>query len=146
MGRGSFSNLHQQMIFSSSLDLAIMGAHIIRGGARSGHLVAMRYLIAGIAIMKPRILWKLILFIGMISHAMRSSRLSAPSAAQNKKFSNIVLSVESVWGNTTVESAISLKMIFQKCITIAMNVESAELGAKRISFTVNRVVAAILSR
>lgn len=58
------------------LDLGIMGAHTIRGDARSEHLVVVTFLIAGIAIMKLRILWKPILLIVMISHAMKLKRFA----------------------------------------------------------------------
>ncbi|KAB5552354.1 hypothetical protein DKX38_009665 [Salix brachista] len=55
---------------------------------------------------------------------------------QNKKFNSNAFIVGCAWESTFAPNASSSMMIFQSSSTIAMNVASAELEGRRISFTV----------
>ncbi|KAG6769754.1 hypothetical protein POTOM_025415 [Populus tomentosa] len=55
---------------------------------------------------------------------------------QNKKFNSNAFIVGCAWGSTFSPNASSSMTIFQSSSTIAMNVASAELEERRISFTV----------
>ncbi|XWS66815.1 hypothetical protein CRYUN_Cryun05aG0233200 [Craigia yunnanensis] len=81
------------------------GVSIIEEGARSGHLVAMRYLTAGIAIMNPR--------------------LFVPCVTENKMFNSIALTVGFAWESIFVPNATFSMMKSRKISTIVMNVVSA---------------------
>ncbi|KAF9597186.1 hypothetical protein IFM89_016327, partial [Coptis chinensis] len=100
----------------------------------------MKYLIVGIAIMKPRIPWKFIHLIGMTFLAMKLIRLFVPCVTQNKMSTRIALTVEFAWGNTFVEFAIFSMMMCQRINITALDVEFAERVAKRIFSTVIDVV------
>lgn len=124
-------------------DTGNMVVLIIDGGAVSGHLVAMRSLIADIATMRQRMPWMLIQTQVMTFLVMRCSRLSVQYVALNKMSSKYVSTVECVWANTSVRSASSMMMISQNSNTTVMVVAFVELGDEIISSTATNVVAAI---
>lgn len=103
----------------------------------------MRYLTAGIAIMKLRMLLKSIPFIGMMFPDIKWKGLYALYATQNKMFNKIVKVVEFAWGIISARYANSLMTTFRRNNSIVMNVEYVELVARRTFFTATNVGVAI---
>lgn len=87
-----------------------MDVHTIGGGAKSGRLVAMKSLTAGIATMKQRPVRRMTpsdtKLFGIILR-----RLFAQFATPSREFSKLVRLAEFAWENTSAASAISLMMM-----------------------------------
>ncbi|KAG5566631.1 hypothetical protein RHGRI_002255 [Rhododendron griersonianum] len=128
-----------KMSLQWSLNPEISGAFITGGNAKSGHPVVMRFLIAGIVIMKRRTHWTLIPFVGTTFRDMKLKWSYAPNVALSKMSNKIALAVEFAWGSTFARNANSSMMMFQRTNTTVMDVESAELEARRISSTATSV-------
>ncbi|KAG5566633.1 hypothetical protein RHGRI_002255 [Rhododendron griersonianum] len=100
-----------KMSLQWSLNPEISGAFITGGNAKSGHPVVMRFLIAGIVIMKRRTHWTLIPFVGTTFRDMKLKWSYAPNVALSKMSNKIALAVEFAWGSTFARNANSSMMI-----------------------------------
>nr|GMD92258.1 E3 ubiquitin-protein ligase MIEL1 [Ipomoea batatas] len=102
-----------------------VAALIISGGARLELLAAMKYLIAGIVIMRQK--------------------LYAHFVALNKRLSKFASTVVFAWGDTFVKHASYLMMIHLKDNIIVVDVAFVELAERKISSTALNVISFFLS-
>ncbi|KAE9445871.1 hypothetical protein C3L33_22240, partial [Rhododendron williamsianum] len=121
----SSSHGSPKMSLQWSLNPEISGAFITGGNAKSGHPVVMRFLVAGIVIMKRRTHWTLIPFVGTTFRDMKLKWSYAPNVALSKMSNKIALAVEFAWGSTFARNANSSTMMFQRTNTTVMDVEFA---------------------